>query len=114
MFVYEKTDDPQTSTGNLNVLHTIFVSKERTADVQTTTGLRRILEHEGNKDDIMAFIEARRLLGDEIEASAIADEILAGPPEVGYLTISNALPWRLQDGRGIEKAGSVAGVERLS
>ena len=29
VFVYEKTDDPKTSTGNLNVLHTIFVSKER-------------------------------------------------------------------------------------
>ncbi len=113
VFVYEKTDDSQTATGNLNVLHTIFVSKERTADFQTTTSLRRILENEGNKDDIMAFIEERRLPVDEIEASAIADEILSNPPEVGYLTISNALQWRLQYGRVIEKAGSVAGVERL-
>lgn len=113
VFVYEKTDDPQTSTGNLNVLHTIFVSKERTADFQTTTGLRRILENEGNKDDIIAFIEERRLPLDEIEASVLADEILANPPEVGYLTISNALQWRLQYGRVIEKAGLVAGVERL-
>ena len=113
VFVYEKTDNPQTSTGNLNVLHTIFVSKERTADFQTTTGLRRILENEGNKDDIMAFIEERRLPVDEIEASVLADEILANPPEVGYLTISNALQWRLQYSRVIEKAGSVVGVERL-
>jgi hypothetical protein len=113
VFVYEKTDDPRTSTGNLNVLHTIFVSKERSADFQTTTGLRRILENEGNKDDILAFIEDRRFPVEEIEASALADEILANPPEVGYLTISNALQWRLQYGRVIEKAGSVAGVERL-
>lgn len=113
VFVYEKTDDPKTSTGNLNVLHTIFVSKERTADFQTTTGLRRILENEGNKDDLLAFIEERRLPVEEIEASAIADEILANPPEIGYLTISNALQWRLQYGRVIEKAGSVIGVERL-
>jgi len=113
VFVYEKTDDPQTATGNLNVLHTIFVSKERTADFQTTTGLRRILENEGNKDDIMAFIEERRLPVDEIEASAIADEILSNPPEVGHLTISNALQWRLQYGRVMEKAGLVTGVERL-
>jgi hypothetical protein len=113
VFVYEKTDDPQTSTGNLNVLHTIFVSKERTADFQTTTGIRRILENEGNKDDIMAFIEERRLPVDEIEAAAIADEILSHPPEIGYLTISNALQWRLQYGRVIEKAGLVTGVERL-
>ena len=113
VFVYEKTDDPKTATGNLNVLHAVFVSKERAADFQTTTGLRRILENEGNKDDILAFIEERRLPLEEIEASAIADEILANPPEIGYLTLSNALQWRLQYGRVIEKAGSVAGVERL-
>lgn len=61
------------------------VGNERTADVQTTTGLRRIREHEGNKDDIIAFIEERRLPVDEIEASVLADEIFANPPEVGYL-----------------------------
>jgi len=113
VFVYEKTDDPQTSTGNLNVLHTIFVSKERTADFQTTTGLRRIIKNKGNKDDIMAFIEERRLPVNEIGASVLADEILTNPPDVGYLTISNALQWRLQYGRVIEKAGSVVGIERL-
>lgn len=113
VFVYEKTGDPKTATGNLNVLHTVFISKEQAADFQTTTGLRRILDNEGNKDDILAFIEERRLPVEEIEASAIADEILANPPEIGYLTISNALQWRLQYGRVIEKAGSVAGVERL-
>ncbi len=113
VFVCEKTDDPQAATGNLNVLHAIFVSKERTADFQTTKGLHRILENEGNKDDIIAFIEERRLPVDEIEASTIADEIFSNPPEVGYLTISNALQWRLQYGRVIEKAGCITGVERL-
>lgn len=113
VFVYEKTDDPQTSTGNLNILHTVYVSKERTGDFQTTTGLRRILKNKGNKDDILAFIEERRLPVEDIEASAIADEILINPPEIGYLTISTALQWRLQYSRVIEKAGSVTGVERL-
>lgn len=61
----------------------------------------------------MAFIEERRLPVDEIEASAIADEIISNPPEIGYLTISNALQWRIQYSRVIEKAGSVAGIERL-
>jgi len=113
VFIYEKTDDPKTSTGNLNVLHAIFVSKERTADFQTTSGLRRILENQGNKDDILAFLEERRLPVEEIGASALADEILANPPEIGYLTVSNALQWRLQYRRVIEMAGSVTGVERL-
>jgi hypothetical protein len=113
VFVYDKTDDPATSTGNLNILHTIFVEEKRTADFQTTTGLRRILENEGNKDDLLAFMQERMLWMDDIEASNIADELLERPPEIGYLTISNALQWRLQYGRVIEKAGSVPGVERL-
>ena len=113
VFVYDKTDDPATSTGNLNILHTIFVEEKRTADFQTTTGLRRILENEGNKDDLLAFMQERMLWMDDIEASNIADELLERPPEIGYLTISNALQWRLQYSRVIEKAGSVPGVERL-
>lgn len=114
VFIYDRTDDPSSATGKLNILRAIFVSRERTADFQTTMGLRRILENSGNRDDVMAYIEERRLPVDEIEAAALADEILANPPEIGYLTISNALQWRLQYSRVIEKAGSVSGVERLA
>ncbi len=35
------------------------------------------------------------------------------PPEVGYLTLSNALQWRLQYARVMEKASLVTGIERL-
>jgi hypothetical protein len=113
VFVYEKTDDSSTNTGNLNILHAIFVERERTGDFQTTSGLKRILENEGNKDDLLAFMQERMLPVDDIEASEIADELLERPPEIGYLTISNALQWRLQYSRVIEKAGSTPGVERL-
>jgi len=113
VFIYEKADNYTTSTADLNILHVIFVSKERTSDFQTTMGLRRILENQGNKDDILAFVEERMLPVDEIGAAALAEEILANPPEIGYLTISNALQWRLQYSRVIEKAGVVPGVERL-
>ena len=34
--------------------------------------------------------------GDDIVYNDLADEILDYPPEQGYLTISNALQWRLQ------------------
>ncbi len=113
VFVYEKLDDPSTSTSKLTILHTIFVHRDRTGDFQTTTGLRRILDNQGNKDDLLAFIEERRLPLDEVGASALADEILAKPPKVGYLTVSNALQWRLQYRRVIELAGEAPGVERL-
>ena len=113
VFVYDKTDAPVTSTGNLNILHIIFVEKEQTADFQNTTGLRRILENEGNKDDLLSFLQERMLPLDDIEASSVADELLQKPPEIGYLTISNALQWRLQYGRVIERADSVSGVQRI-
>lgn len=113
VFVYEKTDDPETQTGTLNILHTIFVEAEQTADYQTTTGLIKILENNGNKDDLIAFMQDRMLPIEEIQASQIADEILNKPPSIGYLTISNALQWRLQYRRVIEEAGNVDGIHRI-
>jgi len=113
VFVYEKSDDEATHTGKLNILHTIFVDHSRTADFQTTSGLRRILENDGNLDDILAFFGERMLPLDEIQAQALAEEVLANPPEIGYLTISNALQWRLQYSRVIQQAGIVTGIETL-
>lgn len=113
VFVYEKTDDEQSRTGRLNILYVIHVDKARTADFQTTTGLRQIIENDGNKDDVLAFIEERMLPLDEIQADQLADELLSNPPEVGYLTISNALQWRLQYRRIINEAGNIDGILRL-
>jgi len=113
LFVYEKTDDPSTKTANLNFLHTIFVHESKTADYQITRGLREILSHEGNKDDILAYLSDKNLLIDDIEANAIADALLQAKPEQGYLTISNALQWRLQYSRVIQVAGTIEGIERL-
>lgn len=113
VFVYEKTDDPETQTGRLNILHTVFIDEHRTADFQTTTGILRIIENEGNVDDLMAFMRDRNLPVDDIQALALAEEILQNPPRIGYLTISNALQWRLQYRRVIEKAGEVDGILRV-
>lgn len=113
IFVYEKTDDIGKRTGCLNILHTIFVVEERTADYQTTTGISRILSNNGNKDDLLAFLEERMLPVDDIEAMNIVEQIQKKPPKIGFLTISNALQWRLQYGRVIEKAGEVDGVIRV-
>ena len=114
VFVYDKHDDPAQQAARLDLRHTVFVSAERTADWQTTSGLRRLLENQGNRDDILAFFLERMLPVDEIEAHALAEQVLRQPPELGYLTVSNALQWRLQYGRVIEQAGQVPGVLRLA
>lgn len=113
IFVYDKQDDQVTRTGRLLIQHTIFVEKERTADFQTTSGLLRLLENKANRDDILAFFEERLLPVDSIEAANLADEVIRNPPQLGYLTISNALQWRLQYSRVIEQAGAVGGILRL-
>ncbi len=113
VFVYEKTDDAEERAAKLNILHAIFVDKTRTDDYQTTSGIRRILENNGNEDDLIAFLQERMLPVDDIQASEIAQELLRRPPEIGYLTISNALQWRLQYNRVIKLAGSVDGLVRV-
>ena len=113
VFVYDKHDDQAARTGRLDILHAIFVEKERTADFQTTSGLLGLLENKANRDDILAFFQERLLPVDEIEAGNLADEILQSPPTVGYLTISNALQWRLQYSRVIDQAGVIGGILRL-
>ena len=113
VFVYKKQDNQQIKTSRLDILHTIFVSKSRTADYQLTTSLNKILENHANKDDIIALFHDKNLPVDDILADSLADEILSHKPEIGYLTISNALQWRLQYSRIIEAAGNVNGIARL-
>jgi len=113
VFVYEKIDEQQLRAAQLSFRHVVFVERERTGDYQTTYGLREILRRNGNKDDIVAFLEERNLPLDEIGREALADQILRRPPEIGYLTVSNALQWRLQYSRAIGVAGRTEGVEDL-
>lgn len=114
VFVYDKIDDSNSKISVLNILHTSFVESSRTADFQTTSGLLKILDNNSNKDDILAFFEERMLPLDSVEAEKLADEILTNPPFVGYLTISNALQWRLQYSRIIEQAGQTSGIIRVT
>jgi len=113
IFVYEKVDNNRIKKSRLNILHTVFVDKDRTADYQFTTSINTILDNNGNKDDLLSLFYDKNLPVDEITASNLADEILAHRPIVGYLTISNALQWRLQYSRIIEKAGNVQGIYKI-
>ncbi len=113
VFVYRKTDNHVERVGSLDILHVVFVDESSTADYQTTRGIREIIEHDGNVDDLVAFMMDRNLPIDDVAATRLAEELLENPPKVGYLTISNALQWRLQYKRVIDRAGSVDGVLRV-
>ena len=113
VFVYEKYDDQTSRTGRLSITDTVFVEASRTADFQTTTGILEILKRNGNRDDLIGFMIERNLPVEEIELNNIADAILIAPPNQGFLTISNALQWRLQYTRVIEMAGQVQGIHSV-
>ena len=113
VFVYDKTDDPKTQTAILNFVSCSFVSKERTADYTTTSILNDMKKVEANEDDIVAFLEGIKLPADEITLQQIAGIILATEIPIGYLTISNALQWRLQYKRIVNLTDDVTGVEKI-
>ena len=104
VLIYRKVDDQDTQTATLHIEHPLFVDAARTADYQTTRGLREIITRDGNLDDIVAFLEDRRLPLDEVGRAQLGECILSQPPAQGWLTISNALQWRLQYSRLIAAA----------
>ncbi|MBN2580425.1 MAG: hypothetical protein JXB10_15685 [Pirellulales bacterium] len=113
LFVYRKSDDPKNAVTHLKILHAIFIEKKRTADFQTTRTILQILDNGGNEEELAAFMRDRNLPVDDIQAFEIAKEILQRRPEQGYLTISNALQWRLQYKRVIMEADKIQGISRL-
>jgi hypothetical protein len=113
VFVYEKTDDPKTQASTLNFVSCSFITKERTADYTMTYRLREMLKDKANEDDIVSYLHDRNIPVDEITLAEIARQILKTPPEQGYLTISNALQWRLQYQRIVDLSEEVSGIERI-
>jgi len=110
VFVYDKTDDSATQTSLLRFVSCTFITKERTADYTTTYRLRQMVEDGANAADISAYLIDKNIPADEITLSLLAEQILQNPPEQGFLTISNALQWRLQYQRIVELKQPVPGI----
>lgn len=108
VFVYNKQDIDGTCT--LQITHCTFIESGRTADYTMTAELNRMLDVGANKEDIIAFLSDKNVPGDEIIYNQLADEVLKNRPKQGYLTISNALQWRLQYKRVIELNNTIEGV----
>ena len=108
VFVYNKKDTPTSCT--LHITHCTFIEDKRTADYTLTANLRNMISVNANVEDIVGLLNDRNVPGDDIIYNELAEEILTNPPEQGYLTISNALQWRLQYKRVIGLNNSVDGV----
>lgn len=113
VFVYDKIDNPRTKTTTLHFVSCAFISSERTADYTTTYRLREMIKDRANEDDIAAYLNDRNIPADEITLQNIAKMILKNPPKQGYLTISNALQWRLQYQRVVSMDKSITGINKI-
>ena len=117
VFVYQKHDDSKKRKGMLEFVSCTIIRANRTGDYQTTTGLRNIINNNGNADDIFAFLSDHKIPADDVTLMNMAVNILNNPPEIGYLTISNALQWRLQYGCIVnlnEDADGIKTIVKLS
>jgi len=90
-----------------------FISKERTADYTTTYRLREMVKDKANVEDIVAYLNDKNIPADEITLNQLAKQILKTPPAQGYLTISNALQWRLQYQRVVTLDKTVKGINKI-
>ena len=108
VLVYDKKDTQNTS--HLNFLNCTFIDETRTADFTVTKRLIEMIKDGANKADIIAYFEDRNIPGDEITLNQLADEVIQNGVHQGYLTLSNALQWRLQYQRVISLSNSVTGV----
>jgi hypothetical protein len=113
VFVYSKVDDHESQTAILDIQRVVFIDAVRTADYQMTAAIIEALRLNGNTDDLVAIMMNRNLPVDDITARVLAEEIIVNPPLQGYLTISNALQWRLQYNHAINHAGNVIGLENI-
>jgi len=113
VFVYDKIDNPKTKTATLNFVSCSFISNERTGDYTTTYRLRQMVKDKANVEDIVAYLNDKHIPADEITLTQLAKQILKTPPMQGYLTISNALQWRLQYQRIVSLDQSVQGISKI-
>ena len=113
VFVYEKTDCQEKEISILDFKSCSFISKERTADYTTTFRLIQMANDGANEEDIIAYLNDKNIPADDIALTQIARQILQSPPNLGYLTISNALQWRLQYGRIVTLSEEVDGIIKI-
>lgn len=108
VFVYDKLD--LENKCKLNFINCTFIHADRTGDYTTTKRINEMIKDGANKEDIIGYFLDRSIPGDEITLSNLANLVLQNTPNQGYLTISNALQWRLQYARVISLNNEIEGV----
>lgn len=112
VIVYVKNDDAAERAAYLDIRHVIYIDQTRTGDATLTRRIRELAAaapktpagREVLIEDLDALLEDKNVPLDEVSRRQLAERIADDLPELGVLTISNALQWRLQYGRAIVAA----------
>lgn len=113
VFVYEKNDNQEMKSSSLEFVSCSFIHKERTGDYTTTFRLREIIGDGANVEDVFAFLNDRNIPADQYTLQQLAEQIMQNTPPQGYLTISNALQWRLQYQRVVNLTDDIEGITKV-
>ena len=108
IFVYEKIDIDNKCY--LDFKHCIFIESERSGDYNLTKILRKMIELGAKESDIIEILKDNNIPGDNQILEILTKKIIKTPPKQGYLTISNALQWRLRYINVINLEDTVDGV----
>ena len=114
IFIFEEEDFSALRKAKLRINHCIHVDASRTADYRTTSGLLQLLHDGGNTDDIADFLLHERHLDlSPQDLASLAADIVASPPLVGYLDITNTPPWRISYDTLLSLEGDLPGVTSI-
>jgi hypothetical protein len=88
-----------------------YIPNELTGDFNMTKELKKLKNKGADETEIRLFLNKMELPGKPDELDALAKKVLTSDICEGYLTISNALQWRLQYARAIHENNSVRGIK---
>lgn len=110
VIVYVKRDEAIEQAAYLDIENVIYIDKTRTSDYTLTKTIREIIANgkadarDAIIDDLDALLQDKNVPLDEVSRRQLAERLIDDIPELGVLTISNALQWRLQYSRAISTA----------
>lgn len=93
LFIYDSHIEDYTE---LKFESCTFIKASQTGDYNLTKNLIKMVENKWNADRITKYLIECKMPGNYTTLNRLAHEIIENPPQQGYLTISNALQWRLK------------------
>ena len=104
LFIYDSTIEDYT---DLKFESCKFIKASQTGDYNLTKNLIKMVENKWDADRITNYLIECKMPGNYDTLNELAHEIIENPPQQGYLTISNALQWRVKYSHVNEKEDDV-------